>query len=292
MKNYYKVLGVDKGAQEDEIKKAFRKKALKYHPDKNPDKESEQKFKEINEAYEVLSDKGKKEKYDNPSPFGSRDPLGDLFTDLFKTVENTFGSRFATSYDYSDGRGYRKTFIPRDIKLGLDISLKEAYCGCKKPLIYRRRTYIKKPNGELYSTTKTEKITVDIPPKVNRSSSLCLEKMGNEVFDDTGDLYLIINYSVEEDNHLVQSDGSIICLLNVPMIDILKENVVKHHILGSKNFILIKLDSSRKNGEYYIIPKEGFNNSNFIARVFYDVPVNIKERDREAIIKILEKYAI
>src|SRR6187455_2807783 len=65
-KDYYKVLGVDKKATQDEIKKAFRKLALKYHPDKNPDnkKEAEEKFKLINEANEVLGDPEKRKKYD------------------------------------------------------------------------------------------------------------------------------------------------------------------------------------------------------------------------------------
>ena len=63
-RDYYEVLGIDKGASEDEIKKAYRKLAMKYHPDRNPgDKTAEEKFKELNEAYEVLSDPDKKSKY-------------------------------------------------------------------------------------------------------------------------------------------------------------------------------------------------------------------------------------
>ena len=64
-KDYYKILGLSKGATEDEIKKAYRKMALKYHPDKNKSKEAEEKFKEIAEAYEVLSDKEKRDIYEH-----------------------------------------------------------------------------------------------------------------------------------------------------------------------------------------------------------------------------------
>ena len=64
-RDYYEVLGLSKGASNDEIKKSYRQLAKKYHPDLNPDnKEAEAKFKEVNEAYEILSDPGKKEKYD------------------------------------------------------------------------------------------------------------------------------------------------------------------------------------------------------------------------------------
>ena len=63
-RDYYEVLGLKKGASDDEIKRAFRKMAMKYHPDKNPgDKAAEEKFKEVNEAYSVLSDPDKKSKY-------------------------------------------------------------------------------------------------------------------------------------------------------------------------------------------------------------------------------------
>jgi molecular chaperone DnaJ len=71
MQDYYSILGVSKQSSAEEIKKAYRKLAMKYHPDKNPNNpEAETKFKKITEAYETLSDPGKRKKYDNPNPFG------------------------------------------------------------------------------------------------------------------------------------------------------------------------------------------------------------------------------
>jgi len=76
-KDYYQTLGVNREASADDIKKAFRKLSMEYHPDRNPDNpEAEDKFKEMNEAYSVLSDSGKKSQYDNPNPFiGGRNPF-------------------------------------------------------------------------------------------------------------------------------------------------------------------------------------------------------------------------
>lgn len=75
-RDYYEVLGVDKNASPEEIKKAYRKLAMKYHPDQNPgDKSAEEKFKEVNEAYEILSDAEKKSRYDQFGFAGSRPQL-------------------------------------------------------------------------------------------------------------------------------------------------------------------------------------------------------------------------
>ena len=92
-KDYYEVLGLQKGASEDEIKRAFRKLAIKYHPDKNQgNKEAEEKFKDINEAYQVLSDPEKKARYDQ---YGTVDFDG-----------SGFGSGGFGGFDFGDMGGF------------------------------------------------------------------------------------------------------------------------------------------------------------------------------------------
>jgi molecular chaperone DnaJ len=149
-RDYYDVLDLKKGAAEDEIKKAFRKKAMQYHPDKNPgNKEAEEKFKEVNEAYGILSDKEKKDLYDkfghagvDPSfgaggggGFGggsgfysSGGDFGSVFEDLFGSVFGGGGARRQS--------GARKG---RDLQQGLRISFKDAAFGAKKKIRLRKQ---------------------------------------------------------------------------------------------------------------------------------------------------------
>ena len=139
-RDYYDVLGVGKSADASEIKKAYRKLAMKYHPDKNPgDKEAEEKFKEINEAYEVLSDETKRRNYDqfghegvNGQGFGGAGGFGGQgfggFDDIFGDI---FGDMFGGGFGGGSRQRRRGPERGADIKQRISISFEEAAFGKK-----------------------------------------------------------------------------------------------------------------------------------------------------------------
>ena len=176
-RDYYEVLGVDRNATDEDLKKAFRKLAKKYHPDANPDnkEEAEKKFKEVNEAYEVLSDKQKRQMYDQfgfnaPgaggqgggyysygsgfdgfggfSDFGDFSDLGDIFSSFFG------GGSSRTRSSNSVRRG-------NDLKVNIDITFEEAYKGIEKEIsINRNETCSSCKGSGAKSGTGAEKCSV------------------------------------------------------------------------------------------------------------------------------------
>ncbi|MGL5380834.1 molecular chaperone DnaJ [Clostridium sp.] len=142
-KDYYASLGIEKGASDDEIKKAFRKLAIKYHPDKNQgNKEAEDKFKEINEAYQVLSDPEKKARYDqygtadfDGSGFGAGGFGGFDFSDM-----GGFGDIFDSFFGGGGGGGRRRNGPQRgdDLEYNLTLTFEEAVFGAEKEIAINR----------------------------------------------------------------------------------------------------------------------------------------------------------
>ncbi len=201
-KDYYKILGVDKSASADEIKKVYRQLAKKYHPDKNPgNKAAEEKFKSITEANEVLSDPEKRKKYDtlganwkqyenaapNRGPYYSQQSHGGFtgaegfenifgnsggFSDFF---ESFFGAGFAGAKNKASS--FRQPKKGRDYEAYLTVTLHEAFTGADKEI-----------------SVDGKKLRVKITPGVEDGKKLRLPKQGGEGISggERGDLYLII----------------------------------------------------------------------------------------------------
>lgn len=207
-KDYYKVLGVSKTATQDEIKKAYRKLAVKYHPDKNQgNKEAEIKFKEINEANEVLSDPEKRKKYDELGEnwqhyqqsagaqgggqyqqwngggqyagFGNEEDFSDFFSNIFGGMGGGHSRR-----------GTRPSFRGQDLEAGIHLSLEDAFHGVDRII-------------EL----ELQKIRIHIKPGVEDGQVLRIKGKGAPGYNngEPGDLYLTIKVAP---HHLYTRKGN------------------------------------------------------------------------------------
>jgi molecular chaperone DnaJ len=143
MKNYYEILGISKDATQDEIKKVYRKLAVQYHPDKNP--EGDEKFKEIAEAYDILSDVNKRNDYnfklENPyhqNPFGNNNPFNGDLNDI---INQMFGSRFGSNNQQQNRR------VPDKI-IDLHLDVIESFKGVTKEINYSKKVSCGGCNGK------------------------------------------------------------------------------------------------------------------------------------------------
>lgn len=202
-KDYYAILGVPKTASEEEVKKAFKKLARKYHPDVNKEPGAEDKFKEINEAYTVLSDAEKRGYYDQfgtsagrpgwqgPPPGQGGFSGGGDFSDFFQQLFGNLGGRGGFSGNIEDLFGSQRR--GRDLEAELQISLEEAYRG-----------------GERVVSVNGERLSVRIPAGVREGSKVRLQGKGTA----GGDLFLIMKISSHPVFRLEGDD--IYATVNVP----------------------------------------------------------------------------
>ena len=146
-RDYYEVLGLQKSASDGEIKSAYRKAALKYHPDRNPgDKEAEERFKEASEAYDVLSNAEKRATYDR---FGHQGLSGQGFHGFQDVgdVFSSFGSIFEEFFGFGGGGGRSRTRRGSDLRYDLALDFEEAVFGCEKEIEFERASTCEKCNG-------------------------------------------------------------------------------------------------------------------------------------------------
>lgn len=208
-KEYYQVLGLKKGASPEEIKRAYRKLAIKYHPDKNQgNKEAEEKFKEINEAYAVLSDPKKKEQFDQfgATGFHQRYSQEDIFRgfdvgDLFKDMGYGTDDIFRMFGSAGEQRSRMRTRKQRgeDFTMELPVTFSEAYFGAEKRVAFLR-------------VGVREELSVKVPAGVADEAKLRIAGKGGDGVGGgpAGDLFLIIktgsdaHFSRENDDIVVE----------------------------------------------------------------------------------------
>jgi len=302
-KDYYAILGVSKSAQEDEIKKTFRKLALKYHPDRNPgDKAAEEKFKEISEAYEVLSDPEKRKKYDQFGQYwqqagqggwgGQAGPNVDFggfdFSQYgnFDEFINELLGRFSTPGGSNRGYSYRSSGGPgfndfggfgnagfgnqtanADREASLKLSFAEAFHGVQKRL-----------------NLGNEIIDVRIPAGAKAGSRVRVKGKGqvNPLNQQRGDLFLVIElephpfFQFEGDNlvcevPLAPDEAVLGASIEVPTPDGLVTMKVPPGVKSGQ--------SLRLRGKGWLIPKQGRGDQ--LVKLVITPPKQLSVKERE-----------
>lgn len=289
-KDYYKLLGVDKKASDAEIKAAYRKLAKKYHPDLNKgDSEAEKKFKEINEAYEVLGDSEKRKKYDmfgsnynfssgqnfDPSQYGfggfTGSSGGGDFSDFFNLIFGAgqgFGSKFSGGASDIFG-GFSRASRPQRTKYEteMSITLREAYSGCDKSL-----------NLNLNGTNRV--LPVKVPKGITNGKKLRVK--GEKIGADNADIYITIKIMKSD---LTLEGLDLIFDLKISPWDAYFGKSVMVETLDGK--VKVKIPEKISSGKKIRIAKKGFVDMNgktgdFLINVLIDNPKELSS-EQEAL---------
>lgn len=304
-KDYYNVLGVSRTATPEELKKAFRKLAMKFHPDKNPgNKAAEDKFKELNEAYDVLSDPKKKQMYDQfghagfpgggpggpgQGPFrggfegfgtgagaGGFDPrqqgeFNDVFSDFFGEF---FGQE--TQPGAGGRRGGRGEQRGSDLRYALTITLEEAATGTEK-----RINFIRQRGGK----EDTAKLSITVPAGVKVGQRLKLRGEGDGAPNNgkPGDLYVIVGF---QDHPLFKrKDNDVLMELPVSFVDALLGTQVEVPTLTGK--AQLGIPAGTHPGQVFRLKGKGFPDiggyapGDMLIKIIVDVPNSTSEEDRQ-----------
>lgn len=303
-KDFYSILGVSRSASPEELKKAYRKLAMQYHPDKNPgDKKAEEKFKEISEAYDTLSDAKKKDMYDQfghagsqgfggaGGPFGGAGGFGgfggaaggarsqaggDPFQDIFGDV---FGDIFGNARGPGAGtRGRRQQAKGTDLRYTLNISFEDSALGCEKVISFMRQRAGKEDSA---------KLSVNVPAGVKEGQRLKLSGEGDTPAGGgaAGDLYVIIN--IQEHPIFKRNENDVTLDLPIMYTDaILGTNIEVPTLTGKA---MIRIPPGTHSGQTFRLkgkgfPKiGGFGSGDMLVRVVVDTPSSISAKQKELV---------
>lgn len=282
-RDYYEVLGVKKDASDDEIKKAFRKLAIKYHPDKNPgDKEAEAKFKEANEAYSVLSDKTKRQRYDQFGHSGVGGAGGGAGGNPFEGF-NFNGQSF--NFDFGGGGfgglddilgamfggGFRGVRRGRDYRTSVTINFEEAIFGCTKNI-----------------TVDGEQIKLKIPAGIYDGQSIRLNGKGGPAPQEggqRGDLYVEVR--VRAHKRLTREGDLILSEVTISMVEAVLGTEVDVETVDGE--VTMKVPAGTQPGTNFKLsghgaPRLGSDERGpHIVTVNVEIPKNINRRQKELI---------
>jgi molecular chaperone DnaJ len=300
-KDFYSLLNVSRTASADEIKKSYRKLAMQFHPDKNPgDKKAEEKFKEITEAYETLSDPKKREMYDQfghagaqgfggaGGPFGGGagggfggfsgaggpgGPGPDAFQDIFGDV---FGDIFGGPRAGSGPRSRRQT-KGADLRYTLNISFEESALGSEKVISFMRQRSGKE---------EAAKLSVNVPAGVKEGQRLKLSGEGDASAGGTaGDLYVII--SVQEHQLFKRNENDVTLDLPITYTDAILGTSIEVPTLTGK--AMIRIPAGTHTGQTFRLkgkgfPKVGgFGSGDMLVKILVDTPSHLSSRQKEII---------
>ena len=284
-RDYYEVLGIQKGASDDEIKKAFRKLAIKYHPDKNPgNKEAEEKFKEVNEAYSVLSDKTKRQRYDQFGHAGvggaGAGAGGNPFAGGFDFNAQTF------NFDFGGGGGL-------DDILGAMFGFGGGFRGARRGRDYRTSTTIDFEEA-IFGTTKNisvdgEQIKLKIPAGIHDGQQIRLGGKGGPSPVEGGQRGdLLVEIRVRAHKTLTREGNLILSEATISMVDAVLGTEVDVDTVDGK--IRMKVPAGTQPGTNFKLSGHGApiqvgstERGPHIVTINVEIPKNINKKQKELI---------
>jgi DnaJ-class molecular chaperone len=279
MKDYYKILGVPRDASQEDIKKAFRKLAHSYHPDKKGGDEA--KFKEASEAYAILSDKKKREQYDAFGSAGAGGFQGGFDPGSFGFDFSGFGGQGFDAGDLGDILssifGGRRVRRGRDIAVDIELSFQESVFGADRKVVINSKF------------VKQKEVSIQVPPGIDDGQMIRLSGMGETLEGGVpGDLYVKVH--VRKHPYLRKEGYNLVMDLEVKLSEALLGSERTIHTLDGE--ITLKIPNSTKHGTILRVKDKGVphgQNSKTRGDLYVRVLVQIPEKLNKEQKKLIEQ---